>query len=287
MRLRKLSVLLSLLFVSVCLSACQQNESGTSKLEEYLETKLNSSETLEEFFNQPLNKFIFDQMVEASKKQYGDDLNNVEMTVEGNRIIVKMYLKGDASGMESYLKKELNKTKDEYFEGIRQSVDLDARYEVEYIFYNSDYSKGPDIVLYEDREGYDTPLDEDELLAQYQATADSVEVEKHFTTIEEYYEDNFGTGYWEEQAQMIVDSSDGVFTDCQIKCMENYVSFSFHFAEDMGDVQANVEENLNADEQKYIIDGIKNPTGIQDNITVGYYYYNPDGTQAAGIEFEG
>ena len=55
----------------------------------------------------------------------------------------------------------------------------------------------------------------------------------------------------------------------------------------MGDIQKNLEYNMDEKERNNIIYELKTQANITNKISVSYIYYNPDGSLAGRMDFEG
>lgn len=265
-----LFALTALLTFGACTSA---NTGGSSA----------SAETLEEFYNQPLNKFMVDQMIKASVKSE-EGIKSCDISFEGNKMIYEFYMNEHLerdSSVEKIMQNALEAQKDDFFKEIRSTIDIEgAVYEIEYIYYSDDYSKAFDITVSEadapDPEPVSTSSNEKET-AQPETPV----------TIQSYYESLYGEDYWTETPKILLEQNSQTFNDIRVECKDNTITYIFEFANDMGDVQENVSANMTQDERDSIIFDIKAPTGVTDTITVKYIYYNPDGSVAAEVEFEG
>lgn len=273
----------------VCLLACQS--SGLIKNE----TNDDGEETLETFFEKPINKFAIKQLTDAMSQD--EDFNSVEISFDGNKVIYTLYCKdylGKGEKVEKTMRKYIEANRDVLFSELRNTIDLDGDYIVEYVYYNNDYSKAADITVYENMNSDENLYNENFSLADIDDYSEKHANDKDNTinspkpdTLEYVYNNYYGNDDDNEYLNSYRYNLDGVFSDIDIECSGNTISYSFYFIEDMGDVQQNVEYNMNDDEKRKIIDSIKNFFSFYNTITVKYIYYNPDGTVAAKIQFEG
>ena len=240
-------------------------------------------ESLEDFYNDPLNSFML-KTLEKAISNSDDDLYDIKISAEGNRMIYEMHTKSNAGNQQSYYERYFESQKDELFKQMREDIDLNVDYEVEYIVYNADYSKCCDVVL---KEGQPSDKEIKEALKKEYEENKKQESKTSDNTVENYYNEVYGPDYMDKVAQAFLASYPDIYSDVKMECEGNTVTLSYYFIEDYGDAQADTENNLSEDDKKRIISDIKIPAGVTDTVTMKYIYYNPDGSVSACIEFEG
>ena len=281
---KKIIIFVLSIFFSLLLFGCTGK--GSDNLNEELpnaDEPLTGYESLEEFYNDPLNSFMLKAM-EKTIANTDDSLYDFKITVQGNRMIYEMHSKVNQGKQQSYYERYFESQKDDLFKQMREDIDLEADYEVEYIIYNDDYSKCCDVVL---KEGQLSDKEiKEELKKEYEENKKQ-ESKTSDKTVEDYYNEVYGPGYMDYVAQSFLTNYKDVYSDVRMECEGNSVTFSYYFINDYGDGQAEVEKNLTDDDKKRIISDIKIPAGVTDTVTIKYIYYNPDGSVSACLEFEG
>lgn len=282
---KRFAFIIGSLFLMIAMFGCKSKSSLNNTLAgSNLDGPITDFESLEDAFNDPIAKFALKATEKAIEQD--DSIYSFDMSVEGNRIIYEIHMKEDVGNQQSYYENYLEKEKGNLFSELRKDIDLDCDYEVEYIIYNADYSKACDVVLYEGQ-----PSEKEKMEALKQEYEEEKKKEEknvdNGETVQHYYEDVIGPWYLDAVEDAIMESNQSTFTDIEIECVDNYVTFSYYFAKDMGDVQANVETNMTDAEKEKILSDIKLPSGVTATVTIKYIYYNPDGSVAAEVEFEG
>ena len=225
---------------------------------------------LEEFFNNPLNKGVLDAMSDGSA--YENIFSDVEVTVEGNRMIYKFTSKNElGSNVEETMQANANAAKGQLFASIRSMVDTEEKMEIEYIYFNPDGTQVADIVMYEE-DGDQT--------GGYESTADK-------GTLQYYYESTFGPDYWNNSIDAMLAQYGDSVTDAKIECIGNTLSSYYYLSANVGDAQEAMEASFDDATRKSLIDQVKIPAGVTDPVTIEYIYINPDGSVAAKIEITG
>ena len=242
-----------------------EEESETSEEKKGAEYK-----DLEEYFSNPLNKAGLEAM--ANSSEYENIFSNVEVEIEGNRMIYKFTSVNELpDNIEETMQTNANNAKGQLFANIRSMVDTESKMEIEYIYFNPDGTQVADIILYEDdgdqTTGYETDAEEG--------------------TLQYYYESTYGSEYWNSSAETLLAQYSDTVSDVKIECIGNTVSYYFYFNYDLGDAQEALESTYDEASKKSVIDQVKVPTGVKDTVTVEYYYFNPDGSTAAKIVIEG
>lgn len=227
-------------------------------------------ENLETFFNEPGNEGLLEKFIEFPEG-YEEILDDVKVSVKGNRMTYEYYLKDDYGDMQDSVQENAENTKKLIFNSIRRIIDTKDLLEVEYKYFNKDGSTAARVIISEDENTRDMTF------AEYLGT----------NTVQYYYEHAYGPGYWADSRGELLEKNKDTFSDIRIECEGNNVSYIFVFAEDMGDVQANLDVNMNEEERNSIIQKIKEPTGVTDKVFVSYIYYNPDGSLAGRVDFNG
>ncbi|MCR5848378.1 MAG: hypothetical protein K6G75_09720 [Lachnospiraceae bacterium] len=240
-------------------------------------------ETLEEFYNQPLNKFMVDNMVKSAVES-DDTFKSCDITFEGNKMIYSFYsnekLEKDKN-TEKYMQKYLESQKSKFFKELRDSIDIkDAVYEIEYIYYSNDYSKAFDISVTED-------TGDDDFLITTDTQSETTQVEEKVVTLQSYYDEVYGVDYWKDATKLLLEQNSDIVSEINVDCVDNTVTYNFMLINDMGDIQDKLESAMDEYEVNAIINEIKGPTGVTEEITVIYIYNNPDGSIAAHLEFKG
>lgn len=193
---------------------------------------------------------------------YYDDF---QISAEGNKWVLEYYPK-ESWEMTDAMTEYLDKMKYRTFYELRKILDLEDLYELEYIYYN------PDGTVF-----YQTVLQEDEY-TQYTP---------YEATLQFYFEHLYGPQYWNNNEEELLEKNKDTFNDIKVYCSGNYVCYTFYFANDMGDIQKNLEYNMDEKERNNIIYELKTQANITNKISVSYIYYNPDGSLAGRMDFEG
>ncbi|MBP5528462.1 MAG: hypothetical protein J6X80_00265 [Lachnospiraceae bacterium] len=223
---------------------------------------------LEEYFSNPLNKAALEIM--SNSPEYENIFSNVEVTVEGNRMIYKFTSVNElGSNIEETMQANANAAKGQLFANIRSMVDTEEKMEIEYIYFNPDGTQVADIVMYEE-DGDQT--------GGYESAAEE-------GTLQHYYETTFGPDYWNNSIDAMLAQYGETVTDIEIECIGNTLASYYYLAANIGDQQEAMEASYDDATKKSLIDQVKVPAGVKDTVTIEYHYINPDGSVAAEIIF--
>jgi len=221
---------------------------------------------LEEYFSNPLNKAALDVMSNSS--EYENIFTNVEVTVEGNRMIYKFTSKSELSpNIEETMQANANAAKGQLFASLRSMADTEEKMEVEYIYFNPDGTQVADIVMYEE---------DGDQASGYESSAKE-------GTLQHYYETTFGPDYWNNSSEALREQYGDMVTDVKVECIENTLTSYYYFSTDLGDAQESIEAGFDDETKQTLIDQIKVPANVKDSVTIEYIYINPDGSVAADI----
>jgi len=229
-----------------------------------------SDENLESFFSTPLNAIAL-RSFSVIPEGYESVFSDIKVSVTGNRMIYEYTYIGNIGDSQESLELNAQASKGRLFEALRQMLDTKDPMEIQFIYYNEDGSVAADFVLYED---------EGSNVEAYVSQAKE-------GTIQYYYESVYGPDYWANGVKGELENNKDYLSDITVECVDNTLTYTYVLKNDAGDSLKDAKNNYTEEDKKNIIDIIKTPTGVKDDIKVIFIYKNPDGSVAAKVEFEG
>ena len=227
-------------------------------------------ENLEDFFTAPENKMYLDSFSNLPE-EYKNVYTDMKVSFSGNRMIYEYYYADYLGDAQAVVETNTESAKGKLFDAIRTLIDVKDPMEMEFIYYNNDGSVAADVVAYED------------LDAEYKA----FETDAEEGTVQYYFESTFGTDYWDVNAEQLLASNPDAYTDLTCECVGNELTYTYTYAYNVGDVQAETDAYFTDDVKQRTLDMVKIPSNVKDTVTLRYIYLNPDGSTAAIVEFEG
>lgn len=104
-------------------------------------------------------------------------------------------------------------------------------------------------------------------------------------TLESYYGNALAKKLLDASMEQQLEEADGAYTDITYEVTGNKLTYLFYMAEEMegGDeVKAMLESSLTGALEQ-TASQIKAESGITDEITLGYIFYNPDGSEYINV----
>ena len=238
--------------------------------EEDVSEKEYAYENLEDFFTAPENKMYLDSFSNLPD-EYKNVYTDMKVSFSGNRMIYEYYYADYLGDAQAVVETNTESAKGKLFSALRTVIDVKDPMEMQFIYYNNDGSVAADVVAYEDMD------------SEYKAFENDAEK----GTVQYYFESTFGTDYWDINAEQLLESNNGSYSDLTCECVGNELTYTYTYAYNVGDVQAETEAYFTDDVKQRTLDMVKIPSNVKDTVKLSYIYLNPDGSTAAIVEFEG
>ena len=227
--------------------------------------------TLEEYFNNPLNAYLIENLKSSLGNGYENVYKDVKITFKKNRMTYEFYFTEDHGNIQESIEPTMKNAAPKLFEELRTYFNPKDKLEIEMVYFNPDGSTSADVVCVE---GDD--VDE----AMFDSEADP-------GTVQYYYETHFGTDYWDNSVASAKEMSKEIYSDIQIEIVGNSLKYKYYLVANVGDVQDILAEDFTDEYMQSAVEQLKAPAEVEGMVFLEYIFYNPDGSVAAQFTAQG